>query len=81
MIQRSTASWQLNVELRIWLIISRFPRVSSTTRSSFFSSVYSSETVKHVYMTPQDNKYNKVYVKPFPLEGSIYVCASEFSQT
>ena len=56
MIRQSKASWQLNVELRIWLIISRFPRVSSTTRSSFFSSVYSSETGKRVYMTPQDNK-------------------------
>ena len=54
MIRRSTAPWQLNVELRIWLIISRFPRVSSTTRSSFFSSVYSSETGKLV-LTRQDN--------------------------
>ena len=56
MIRRSKASWQFNVELRIWLIISRFPRVSSTTMSSFFSSVYSSEMAKRVYMTPQDNK-------------------------
>ena len=77
-IRRSRAPWQLNVELRIWLIITRFPRVSSTTRSSFFSSVYSSETANRVYMTRQDNN---VYEKPFPREGSIYVSASEFSQT